>query len=169
VHNQLSIRTRKATVTVALVTALALLTASTTLGALVGGALPATGFTFTSFTDNDVNMVGSGIHLKIKDSVNVKTTYSRVVPDPAFTAGWHYHNGPVIVTVTVGTLTFFDSACGTWDLAAGHTYVESTGEVLNAKVLPTKNPGIGTVEWITTRLYPADAVDPVPVDAPCTP
>lgn len=168
-HNQTSSGTRKALVTVALGATLALLTASTALGALVSGALPTSGFAFTSVTDNAVNMVGSDIHLKTKDSVNVKTTYSRVVPDLAFSAGWHYHNGPVIVTVTVGTLTFFDSACGSWDLAAGRTYIESTGEVLNAKVLPAKNPGIATVEWITTRLYPTDAVDPVPVDAPCTP
>jgi len=169
VYNQTSIGIRKVFVIVALVTTLALLTVGTTLGALVSGALPTSGFTFTSVTDNDVNMGGDSVHLKTKDSVNVKTTYSRVAPDPAFAAGWHYHNGPVIVTVTVGTLTFFDRACGTWDLVAGHTYIESTGEVLNAKVLPTKNPGIATVEWITTRLYPADAVDPVPVDAPCTP
>ena len=158
---------RKLSLVVVLVASQVLLNASTTLGALVGGALPTSGFTFTSITDNDVNMAGSDIHLKTKDSVNVKSTYSRLAPDPAFTAGWHYHNGPVIVTVTVGTLTFFDSACDTWDLAAGHTYIESAGEVLNAKVLPDKNPGIATVEWLTTRLYPADAVDPVPVDPPC--
>jgi hypothetical protein len=145
----------------------ALLTASNTLGALVGGALPTSGFTFTSVTDNEVNMAGSAIHLKTKDPVNVKSTYSRVAPDPAFRAGWHYHDGPVIVTVTVGTLTFFDSACGTWDLTAGHTYIETAGEVLNAKVLPDKNPGIATVEWLSTRLYPAEAVDPVPIDPPC--
>jgi hypothetical protein len=156
------------TLIVALGATLALLTAGTTFGALVGGVLPASGFTFTSVTDNEVNMAGPGIHLKTKDSINVKSTYSRVAPDPAFLAGWHYHNGPVIVTVTVGTLTFVDSSCGTWDLTAGHTYIETTGEVLNAQVLPSKNPGIATVEWISTRLYPADSPDPVPVDAPCT-
>jgi hypothetical protein len=168
----------------ALAAILALLTASATLGALVTGSLPTAGFTYTSVTDNEVNMTGTGIHLKAEDSTNVKTTYSRVAPNAGFSAGWHYHKGPVIVTVTVGTLTFFDradersprhseheddSACGTWDLTAGHTYIESTGQVLNAVVLPAKNAGITTVEWFTTRLYPAGAVDPVPVTAPCTP
>jgi len=114
-------------------------------------------------------MAGDGIHLKTKGSINVKTTYSRVAPDPAFTAGWHFHNGPVIVTVTVGTLTFFDGNCGTWDLTAGHTYLETTGEVLNAKILPAKNAGIANVEWFTTRLYPDGTIDPVPVDPPCSP
>src|SRR2546430_830175 len=101
---------------------LSLASASTVLGDLVGGALPTTAFTYTSVTDNSVNMTGDGIHLKTKASINVKTTYSRVPVNPNFFFGWHYHNGPVIVTVTVGTLTYFDANCGTWDLPAGHTY-----------------------------------------------
>jgi hypothetical protein len=76
---------------------------------------------------------------------------------------------PVIVTVTVGTLTFYDSKCGTWDLAVGHSYVESPGQVLNAKVLPDKNTGIANVEWFTTRIYPAAGTDPIVVPAPCSP
>jgi hypothetical protein len=147
---------------------LAMVTGGTALAGLASGTLPATGFTFTSVTDNEVNMAGDGVHLKTKGTTNVKTTYSRVAPNPAFTAGWHYHNGPVIVTVAVGTLTFFDASCGTWDLPAGHTYIETTGQILNAKVLPDKNPGVATVEWFTTRLYPDGAADPVAVDAPCS-
>lgn len=147
---------------------LALVTGGTVLAGLASGTLPAAGFAYTSVTDNEVNMAGDGVHLKTKGTTNVKTTYSRVAPNPAFTAGWHYHNGAVIVTVTVGTLTFFDATCGTWDLPAGHTYIESTGEILNAKVLPDKNPGIATVEWFTTRLYPEGTADPVAVEAPCS-
>jgi len=73
------------------------------------------------------------------------------------------------VTVTVGTLTFYDATCGTWDLPVGHTYVESPNQMLNAKVLPAKNVGVANVEWFTTRVYPDGAIDPVPVPAPCTP
>ncbi len=159
---------RRAGIVMGLAAIFALLTASVALGALVGGALPASGFTYTSVSDNAVNITGDGIHLKTKDAINVKTTYSRVAPSSAL-LGWHYHNGPVIVTVTVGTLTFFDATCGTWDVAAGHTYIETTGQVLNARVDPAKNAGIGTVEWFTTRLYPDGAADPVGVDAPCAP
>jgi hypothetical protein len=111
----------------------------------------------------------AAIDLRANKPINVKTTYSRVPPSPDLNQGWHYHNGPVIVTVTVGTLTFYDSACGTWDVTAGHTYIESPRQVLNAKTLPDKNAGIATVEWFTTRLYPNGAIDPVPVSAPCTP
>src|SRR4249919_3076317 len=110
---------------------LVLATAGTALGGLASGSLPTASFTYTSVTDNAVNMTGNGIHLKAKSGVNVKTTYTRVAVNPDFFFGWHYHNGPVIVTVTVGTLTYFDASCHTWDLTAGHTYIESTGEVVN--------------------------------------
>ena len=152
----------------AIAVALVLTIASTALGGLVGGSLPTAGFTFTSDAINAVNMEGNGIHLKTKASVDVKTTFSRVAPSQTL-LGWHYHVGPVIVAVTAGTLTYFDAACGTWDLTAGQSYIESTGEVLNAKIDPAKNSGVTTVDWFTTRLYPDGATDPVPVDAPCTP
>lgn len=153
----------------ALAACFALLASGTARAGLVSGTLPAAGFTFTSAAINEVNMAGDGVHLKTKGAISVKTTYSRVAPSPSFQAGWHYHNGPVIVTVTVGTLTFFDSTCGTWDLSAGQTYIESTGQVVNAKVLPEKNQDVSTVEWFTTRLYPDGLGDPVAVDPPCTP
>ncbi len=111
----------------------------------------------------------AAVDLRASKSANIKTTYSRVPPNQSFESGWHYHNGPVIVTVTAGALTFIDSACGKWDLTAGHTYVESPKQVLNAKALPAKNVGLENVEWFTTRLYPEGAIDPVPVPAPCTP
>ena len=146
---------------------LVLALAGTALAGLVSGSLPASGFTFTSGTINDVNMDGNGVHLKIKGNVTVKTTYTRLAPTGAL-FGWHYHNGPVIVTVTTGTLTYIGGAlCNQWDLSAGQSYIESTGEVLNAYADPVKNAGIANVEWFTTRLYPEGATDPVPVPAPC--
>jgi hypothetical protein len=109
------------------------------------------------------------IDLRAGHATNVKTTYSRVPPSPTFEAGWHYHNGPVVVTVTVGTLTLFDAKCTSWDILPGHSYIESPGQILDAKALPAKNSSIDNVEWLTTRLYSAGAIDPVPVPAPCTP
>ncbi len=141
----------------------------TTIAALVSGALPTTAFTYTAVNSKTVDVDRHGIELEVPRGANVKTTYSRVAPDPAFRAGWHYHNGPVILTVTVGTLTYLDRNCRTWDLTAGNTYIERPGEVLNAMILPSKNAGIATVEWFTTRIYPSTALDPVPVAAPCTP
>ena len=152
-----------------LVVLLVLATAGTALGGLASGSLPSAPFTYMSVTDNAVNMTGDGIHLKTRSGINVKTTYTRVAVNPDFFFGWHYHNGPVIVTVTVGTLTYFDANCGTWDLTAGHSYIESTGQVLNVTTVPAKNAGIDNVEWFTTRLYPEGTGDPVNVAAPCTP
>ena len=136
-------------------------------GALIAGSLPTAGFTYVSVTENSVNMSGDAIRLKIKDNVAVKTTYSFATPGDGLVGGWHYHNGPVFVTVTAGTLTLYDSSCDSWDISAGQTYIESAGQVLVAKALVSKNTGM--VEWFTTRVYPEGTVDPVAVDAPCTP
>ena len=148
--------------------ALSLVTATTAMAGLVSGSLPGAAFTFTSTTINNVDMGGSGIKLKTKAPIDVKTTYTKLAPTGALT-GWHYHNGPVIVTVAIGTLTYLDANCHQWDLTAGQSYIESTGEVLNAYLDPVKNAGLANVEWFTTRLYPAGAADPVGVAAPCTP
>jgi quercetin dioxygenase-like cupin family protein len=142
--------------------------AGTALGNLVAGSLPAVGYTYTSATVNDVNMQGD-VKLKTKGTTIVKTTYSRVAPSTGLLGTWHYHNGPVIVTVTAGTLTLYDSECGTWDVSVGESYIESTGQILVAKALPDKNSGIASVEWFTTRLYPEGTTDPVEVPAPCIP
>ena len=106
---------------VALVMGAVLASSAIAEAALVSGSLPAVGFTFLSLTENAVNMTGDGIHLKIKEPVTVKTTYSVVTPADQLVGPWHYHNGPVIVTVSVGTLTFYDASCGTWDVSAGET------------------------------------------------
>ena len=142
--------------------------ASAVNAALVGGSLPTAGLTYTSLTENAVNMAGDAIRLKIKDNVVVKTTYSFATPsDTALVGSWHFHNGPVFVTVTAGTLTLFDDQCNSWDVSAGQSYIESTGQVLVAKAYLSKNSA--PVQWFTTRLYPDGALDPVAVDAPCTP
>jgi hypothetical protein len=153
---------------IAVAVILVLTLAGTALAGLVGGSLPGSAFTFTSTTVNAVNMDGNGIHLKAKGPIDVKTTYTRLAPTGVLT-GWHYHNGPVVVTVAIGTITYLDASCREWDVSAGQSYIESTGEVLNAYLDPVKNSGLSTVEWFTTRLYPAGAADPVGVATPCTP
>lgn len=114
----------------------------------------------------------AGIDLRAKASTHIKTTYSKVASTgwDAFKGGWHYHAGPNIVTVTVGTLTFYDDKCRPFDVSAGESYIESNHEVLDARILASKNTtGNTTVEWFTVRMYPAEALDPNPVAAPCTP
>jgi hypothetical protein len=152
---------------VSLVMGAVLATSAVAEAALVSGSLPGAGFTYLSTSQNAVNIAGD-VRLKIKDNVTVKTRYSIVTPADQIVGGWHYHLGPVLVTVAAGTLTFFDENCGTWDVSAGETYIESPGQVLNAKTLISKNTG--NVEWFSTRLLPAGATDPVALtQAPCTP
>lgn len=152
--------------------ALAALTIGRAFAGLAAGSLPTAGFTYLSVTDNVVNMTdvgtGDGIHLKTKGLVSVKTTFSRLAPSSNL-LGWHYHNGPVIVTVTSGTLTLYDETCAAIDIEPGHSYIESTGQVFAGRADPTKNGGVATVEWFTTRLFPAGSGDPVEVPAPCSP
>jgi len=138
------------------------------LAGLVGGSLPTAGFTFVSTTDGGVNVHGSGVQLRSRGPLDIKSTYSKIPPDGAL-LGWHHHNGPVLVSLTRGTLTLVDENCATWDITAGQTYVESPGQILNAYAAPSKNAGLDSVEWFTTRLYPAGDTDPVPEPAPCTP
>jgi hypothetical protein len=52
-------------------------------------------------------------------------------------------------------------ACTMFDLIADHTYIGSTGEVLDALVLPEKNPDVSEVGWFTTRLHPDGPAKPV--------
>jgi quercetin dioxygenase-like cupin family protein len=109
----------------------------------------------------------AGIDLGISGPIAVKTTYTLQPADPGYRFGWHSATGPIIFTVTSGTLTLIDETCRTFDLAAGHTYIGSTGQVLDAVLLPEKNPGVAAVGWFTTRLYADGAADPVDIDAPC--
>jgi hypothetical protein len=207
---------RRGAALLGLATLVTVLTASSTIAALVNGTLPSTSFTYTSTTDIPVDVSSSGVTQAQIDALegyvaklssianptaaqrstlatyqarladyrerwaaavnlhegkltNVKTTYSRVPPSDSYEAGWHFHNGPVFVTVTVGTLTLISKSCAQIDILPGHTYVESPKEILNAKVLPSKNVGVPNVEWFTSRVYPEGTIDPVPVAAPCTP
>ena len=155
------------------------------LGGLDKGALPTAGFSYTSVVDNGVDIhgdsgaaaspapaspaVGAGMEFTTNGPMAVKTTFTSAPVDAGADLGWHYHNGFVIVTVTNGTLTLFDDTCAPIVVAAGHSYIESPGQVLDAKALPDSNPGGSTVDWFTTRLYPDGSGDPVEVDPPCTP
>jgi hypothetical protein len=110
---------------------------------------------------------GVGVDLDISGPIEVQTTYFLQHADPLYRFGWHYDNGPVIFTVTSGTLTILDDTCQTFDLVAGHTCIGSSGQVLDAVLLPEKNPGVPAVGWFTTRLSPVGAAGPIAIEAPC--
>lgn len=186
--NMTRISAGRFTRTVALGATLVMATAGSTMAGLDTGELPVASFTHTSLVDDVVeprertmptpesladvyewlaNADSASVDLNMSGPIAAETTYTLQPADPEYRFGWHYDNGPVIFTVTTGTLTFVDDTCQTFDLVAGHTYIVSTGKVLDARLLPEKNPGTAAVGWFTTRLYPEGAAGPVEVDAPC--
>src|ERR1041384_4721856 len=49
---------------------------------------------------------------------------------PGAVTGWHQHPGPIFITVTLGTLTFYerdDPTCSPHVVTAGHGYVDTGG------------------------------------------
>jgi quercetin dioxygenase-like cupin family protein len=112
------------------------------------------------------SLSGPGVDIDTSGPIVVETRYTLHAADPGYQLGWHVNHGPVIVTVTAGTLTFVDDTCQTFDLVAGQSYIEPAGEVLDARLLPEKNPDGAAVGWLTTRLSP-QGVAAVEVEAPC--
>jgi hypothetical protein len=186
-------RVRRLSWTIALGATLVSATAVSTMAGLDKGELPIAGFTHTSLVDTVTPIGGpmptpesladvyawlaqrdraereaaAGVDLGMPGPIAVETTYTLQPADLSYRFRWHSDNGPVIFTVTTGTLTFVDDACQTFDLVAGHSHIEPPGMALNALTLPEKNPGVAAVGWFTTRLYAEGATDPVAIDAPC--
>jgi hypothetical protein len=107
------------------------------------------------------------IHLDVPGPMAVHTTYTLQPAEPGYRSGWQRNDGPVIFTVTTGTLTVVDDTCQTFDLVAGHSYIGSAGQILDVVLVPEKNPGVAAVGWFTTRLSPVEAAGPLAVEAPC--
>ena len=120
---------RKLALVVAATALPALVVGGAALAALDKGTLPTAAFSYTSTLTNSVDIAAAGlpvvaspaavatpassaadatIGLQAKGSVTVKTTFSTAPTNAPFEFGWHYHNGPVIITVTTGTLTYYD-------------------------------------------------------------
>jgi hypothetical protein len=112
---------------------------------------------------NKVDFERNGIEFETERKVDIITTFSSQ-PSTWVGSGWHYHNGPVFVSVTHGALTFWTSTCRKFTITAGHGYIETPGRILLAKNLDSTT----VAEWFTSRVIPYQTnglpgVDPVPV------
>jgi hypothetical protein len=112
---------------------------------------------------NKVDIDRNGIDFETSRKVDVITTFLSQ-PSTWAGSGWHYHNGPVFVSVTMGTLTFWTKTCRKFQITAGQGYIESPGQVLLAKNLDSTT----VAEWFTSRVIPYQTnglpgIDPVPV------
>jgi hypothetical protein len=110
--------------------------------------------------DNKINIEYDQIRLHTIQPLDVLQLSSTA---PAgWTAGWHQHTGPVIVSVVAGSLTFYQGSCDGVTVTAGHAFVEVPGVPIFAR-----NEGGSEARWLTTQLIPVGAASRVDEPAQC--
>lgn len=81
---------------------------------------------------------------------------------PGGTTGWHVHPGPVFITVTKGSLTFFeyDDPCTPHEVTAGQTFVDDGhGHMV-------RNAGTGAAQDISVITAPVGGAFRTNIDPP---
>ena len=99
---------------------------------------------------------------ELKSHDNTDIVVVKNVVTPAGHSGWHYHPGPVLVTVTSGTITFYmgdDPTCSPHVHPAGTTFFENGGMVGIAR-------NEGTVDATVVATFFVPAGSPTRLDAP---
>ena len=102
---------------------------------------------------------GQNIHtpdlkFKTRDAVDVVTQTITITPGGH--TGWHSHPGPVIVTIRLGTMTFYDAddpSCAPVTYAAGDTFIDRGG----GHVHIARNEGATDLVFYATYLLPVGA------------
>src|SRR5256886_13107747 len=80
---------------------------------------------------------------ELKSHDNTDIVVVSIVVTPGGNSGWHYHPGPVLVTVKTGTITFYmgdDPSCSAHVHPAGTTFFENGGLVGMARTQGTVDP-----------------------------
>ena len=149
----------------ALAAAFALGTMGVALGTLPGGPPAIPTVLADVITVNTVNANAGPIRLSTSASVEVFQVSNRA--DPGWSAGWHSHTGPVIITLTEGSLTFYQlkrsddegegddrnrdggSSCQVTTVSAPGGFIEPPGQPMQVV-----NAGTTTAAWITTQIIP---------------
>lgn len=99
---------------------------------------------------------------ELKSHDNTDIVVVRNVVSPGGHSGWHFHPGPVLVTVTSGTITFYmgdDPSCSPHVHPAGTTFFENGGMVGIAR-------NESTVEATAVATFFVPAGSPTRIDAP---
>jgi quercetin dioxygenase-like cupin family protein len=86
------------------------------------------------------------IKFQTKDQVDF--AQSTVTIDPLGHSGWHSHPGVVLVTVTSGTVTFYQADCSSIAHPAGSSFVESNGATGLARNESATIPAVVFVTYI---------------------
>jgi len=138
------------------------------VAALAGTAFATTSAGFSAVTLSrgtlsapSIHSHADGIQLETRGSVDIVT--SQVTIAPSGTSGWHTHPGVVLVTVTAGTVTFYDQRCEKNVYPAGTSFVESGDDPGLARNESTTTPAtvIATyLEPVGTTVLRIDAPNP---------
>jgi len=134
-----------------------------------------TGPSYTAAVDFTPTVVGRGnlgtYHIQskagdydaeLKSHDNTDIVVVKNVVTPGGHSGWHFHPGPVLVTVASGTITFYmgdDPTCSPRVHPAGTTFFENGGMVGIAR-------NEGTVEATVVATFFVPAGSPTRIDAP---
>jgi len=95
-----------------------------------------------------------GLHLKTLDDADIGA--DRLTVQPGGFSGWHKHPAPVFVTVTQGTIEWFDDAmCAAHTYTVGQSFIESANRAHNVR-----NAGSGVAEFIAIVIKPVGFVGP---------
>jgi len=86
--------------------------------------------------------------VKLQTKGSVDFAQSTVTIDPLGSSGWHSHPGVVLVTVTSGTVTFYQSDCSFIRYPAGSSFVESNGATGLARNENASNSAVVYVTYI---------------------
>ncbi|HEX5588954.1 MAG TPA: cupin domain-containing protein [Candidatus Limnocylindrales bacterium] len=117
---------------------------SAAVGTILGvGTLPA-----------GVKIHTDDLKLSTRDDVQVVTQTITIAPGGH--TGWHSHPGPVFVTITAGTMTFYDAddpSCTPGTYATGDSFVDPGG----GHVHIARNEGAVNLVLYATYLVPVGA------------
>jgi quercetin dioxygenase-like cupin family protein len=86
-----------------------------------------------AFTVGDIVGYPTGHAFSISVPAGTTVQSAMVTVPPGFDFGWHHHTGGVVVTVTSGTLTLYDTTCERQDVSAGGGFLEEVGTIHRAR------------------------------------
>jgi len=86
--------------------------------------------------------------IKFQTKDRVDFAQATVTIDPLGQSGWHSHPGVVLVTVTAGTVTFYQADCSFDVHPAGSSFVESNGATGLARNESSTIPAVVYVTYI---------------------
>ena len=98
-----------------------------------------------------------GLHLKTLDDSDIGA--DRLTVQPGGYSGWHAHPSPVFITVTQGTIEWYDAA-----LCAAHTHTANTpsASFIEPAYGPhnVRNPGTTVAEFVAITVKPIGFTGP---------